>query len=129
MTSAATTIGLLAEVFTIVGFACAAACFIILTAIRLSRGPWQSTPAAISEGRLNWLSPDGDVRSRALTQAELRLTHDHDNLEVFHRKRSSADCHFKKSAPDEVLLLTLGIIFGGLGALAVVASIVVLFFE
>ena len=128
MTSVPTTIGLLAEVFTIVGFGCGAVCFAILLAMRLSRGPWRTAPAAISEGQLNWLSPYGEVNRRELTEAELALTHDDDSLEVFHRKHSS-ECYFRKSAPDETLVLTLGIIFAAIGVLAVVASIVVLFFE
>ncbi|MBC7589771.1 MAG: hypothetical protein H7226_01835 [Salinibacterium sp.] len=128
MTSVPTMIGLLAEVFSIVGFACGAICFIILLAMRLSRGGWRTAPAAISEGRLSWLAIDGDVYQRELTEAELALTHDEDSLEVFHRTRS-IDCYFRRSAPDEKLVLTLGIIFGGIGVLASVASIVVLFFE
>ncbi len=54
------------------------------------------------------------------------MAHDHDNLEVFHRKRS-AHCHFTKSSPDEKLLRILGIVFAGIGVLAVVASFAVLF--
>ena len=128
MTTAATTIGLLAEVFTIVGFACGAVCFVILLGMLGSRGSWQSAPAAISDGKLNWLSPDGAVHSRELTDAELALDHDLDHLEVFHRRRS-IHCHFTRSSPDEKLVRTLGIVFTGIGVLAVVASIAVLFFE
>ncbi|MDJ0333800.1 hypothetical protein QMG83_01035 [Salinibacterium sp. G-O1] len=126
MTSGPETIGLLAEVFTIVGFSCAALCFVILCCMLLVRGPWQAAPAAISGDSLNWLTPAGDVRSRPLTDTELALAHDHDSLEVFHRRRSS-HCHFTRSSPDEKLLRTLGIVFAGIGALAVVASVVVLF--
>ena len=128
MTSAVVTIGLLAEIFTIVGLACAGLCFVILFFMRLWRGPWQSAPAAISDRKLNWLSPEGVVRSRDLTDPELALTHDHDSLEVFHRRRST-HCHFSRSSPDEKLARVLGIVFAGIGTLAVVASIVVLFFE
>lgn len=129
MTSAVTTIGLLAEVFTIVGLASAAFCFAILIIMIGARGPWQKAPAAISEGQLNWLSPDGQVHSRELSDAELAIDHDHDKLEVFHRKRRSAHAHFTASAPDEKLVRILGLVFAGIGVLAVVASIVVLFFE
>ncbi len=127
MTSTVTIIGLLAEVFTIVGFACAAVCFFILACMLVSRGPWQSAPAAISGDTLNWLSLEGEVRSRQLTLAEGALDHDHDNLEVFHRRRSG-HCHFIRSSPDEKLVRTLGVVFAGIGVLAVAASIVVLFF-
>lgn len=129
MTSTATTIGLLAEVFTIVGFACAAVCFLILLGMLGARGPWQSAPAAIADRTLNWLSPDGVVHSRELTDTELALDHDHDNLEVFHRRRRRAHAHFSASAPDEKLVRVLGIVFSGIGVLAVIASIVVLFVE
>ena len=129
MTSAVTTIGLLAEVFTIVGLASATFCFAILFTMIGARGPWLTTPAAISEGQLNWMSPDGQVHSRELTDSELAMDHDHDRLEVFHRKRRSAHAHFTASAPDEKLVRTLGLVFAGIGVLAVVASIVVLFFE
>jgi hypothetical protein len=129
MTTVLTTIGLLAEVFTIVGLASAAFCFAILLSMIGSRGPWQKTPAAISEGRLNWMSPDGQVHSRNLSDAELAIDHDHDHLEVFHRKRRSDHAHFTAAAPDEKLVRTLGLVFAGIGLLAVVASIVVLFFE
>ncbi|WP_309617260.1 hypothetical protein [Salinibacterium sp.] len=129
MSGTVTTISLLAEVFTIVGLGCGAVCFAILLAMRLSRGPWHTVPAAINEGQLNWLSSDGDVHHRALTEAELALPHDNDSLEVFHRQRSTGNCYLKKSAPDESLVRLLGIIFAGIGALAVVASIVVLFLE
>lgn len=128
MTSTLTTIGLLAEVFTIVGLGGAAVCFIVLLGMQLSRGPWLAAPAAISAETLNWLSPDGVVRSRPLTAAELALTHDHDSLEVFHRKRST-QCHFARSCPDEKLSLVLGLVFAGIGLAAVVASVVVLFVE
>jgi hypothetical protein len=129
MTSAVTTIGLLAEVFTIVGFASAALCFAILLGMIGSRGPWQKTPAAISEGRLNWMSPEGQVHSRDLSEAELAMDHDNDNLEIFHRRRRSNHAHFTTTAPDEKLVRTLGLVFAGIGVLAVIASIVVLFFE
>ena len=129
MTSAVTTIGLLAEVFTIVGVASAALCFAILLIMVGSRGPWQTTPAAISEGRLNWMSPDGQMHSRDLTDAELAMDHDHDNLEIFHRKRRGGHAHFTATAPDEKLVRTLGLVFAGIGLLAVVASVAILFIE
>ncbi|MGL4339100.1 MAG: hypothetical protein ACRCSP_01555 [Rhodoglobus sp.] len=126
MTSPTVMISLLAELLTIMGLACGGLCFGILLCLRLARGPWYTAPAAIAEGQLSWLSADGEVHQRALTEAELALPHDHDSLEVFYRRGSSV-CYFEKTSGGETLLRLLGIIFCGIGVFAVIVSTVLLF--
>lgn len=124
MSTASTTVGLLAEILTIVAFPTGLILLIIAVLIRAIRGGWFEVEALVDGSELRWLGVDGAFYRQELTADELTSLRQDELRTVFCRTSSPFRAHLERVAHDEKALRMLGIVFLGVGVAAVIMSIV-----
>ena len=115
---------LLAELFSLlglVGAGCFAAAWLILKAVR---GRWVEVPAEVVDGELRWMDLRGTFHSGRLDED---APADVDDFHIFYRQRTPERYHLRRIAHDERTLGVVAACLGGVGAVAAVASVMLLF--
>jgi len=124
-------IGLILELLTWVGFGIAALILIAYLLARAARAAWIETDAVVvaegSELRLRWLSDDRELFDRLVEPDERALIGDKDHCEIRYSRFSPWKSRLKAENRAVRALGILTIVFVGIGVVASVASIVVLF--
>ena len=124
-------IGLILELLTWVGFGIAALILIAYLVARAARAAWIETDAVVvaegSELRLRWLSDDRELFDRLVEPDERALIGDKDHCEIRYSRFSPWKSRLKAENRAVRALGILTIVFVGIGVVASVASIVVLF--
>ena len=118
---------ILIQIFLFLGYGGAAVCLLWFGVLRIARGPWVSVKGVVADGILYWYAHDGPVRQRDLSPNERDLHPDDTHLPVHYRTRRGFSTSFQRQNADEHLLVRLGWLFGGLGVVSSVASVVMLF--
>jgi hypothetical protein len=122
--------GMLAELFTWIGLGAAVVCFLALLILRAVDGRWIETDAVVlqeaPEIRLRWMSTAG-LHERLLSPHERHHVSGSEGLRVYYRERKPAHTRFEASGDGEKTLRLLGFLFLGIGVLALVISIVLVF--
>lgn len=130
MSDAQSFVGNLAELFTWIGLLIGGLCFLILLITRAVRGPLVETEAVLAAEPdgvyLRWLADDGLLRARRLAEHERAEVSDPEELRVFYRRHSPSDVSLDPVDHAERVLRMLGLVFLGVGVLAIVASVVAL---
>jgi len=126
-----TGIGLILELFTWVGFGIGALLLVGYLIARAARVAWVETDAVVvaegSELRLRWLSDDRELFERLVEPDERALIGDKDHCEIRYSRFSPWKSRLKADSRAVRALGILTIVFVGIGVVASVASIVVLF--
>jgi hypothetical protein len=123
MSETAVTLGLLAEIFTIVCFPIGLILLIVALIIHAIRGGWFAVEATIVGSELRWLGPDSTLYRQKFTEDEIEAVRDAEELTVYCRTYSPHRAQFERVAHDEKLLRVLGSVFVGVGIVAVMISI------
>ena len=124
MSTMSTTVGLLAEIFTIVAFPTGVVLLIIALLIRAIRGGWFEVEALVDGSELRWLGLDGTFNRQELTTDELTALGQNELRTVYCRTSAPSRAHLEPVAHDEKALRVLGVVFLGVGVVAVILSIV-----
>jgi len=121
----AETIGLIAELLTILGLVGAVSCGLIGVIMRLTRGKWHRVPAEAVGDELRWIDDSGTLHV---------APHDGDLppgdagvLHVHYRQGRPELPYWEAVAHDEKTLLVTAGILAGVAVLAIATSIVLLF--
>jgi len=124
-------IGLILELFTWVGFGIGALLLVGYLIARAARAAWVETDAVVvaegSELRLRWLSDDRELFDRLVEPEERALIGDKDHCEIRYSRFSPWKSRLKADNRAVRALGILTVVFVGIGVVASVASIVVLF--
>jgi len=124
-------IGLILELFTWVGFGIGAFLLVGYLVARAVRAGWVETDAVVvadgSELRLRWLSDDRELFERLVEPDERALIGDKDHCEIRYSRFSPWKSRLKADSRAVRALGILTVVFVGIGVVASVASIVVLF--
>ena len=131
MSSVLDLVGILAELFTWVGLVLGAICLSIVFIIRASRAHWIETDAVIVEGagsiQLRWMTIDGQLMIRELDSYERDAISDPDSLTIHYNRRSPSRARFEVVGHGEKVLWIIGLILFGLGIVAAIVGLIVLF--
>jgi hypothetical protein len=125
-------VGVLAEVFTWVGLVLGGFCLFSLLVVRAFGGRWVETDAVAVEGdragemRLRWMS-EGGLHERSVSQDEHDRMAGPDGVRLFYNVRDPGRARFDAVGHGEKTLRLLAWLLLGLGALALVVSIVLIF--
>ena len=124
-------IGLILELFTWVGFGIGALLLVGYLIARAARAAWVETDAVVvaegSELRLRWLSDDRELFDRLVEPEERVLIGEKDHCEIRYSRFSPWKSRLKADNRAVRALGILTVVFVGIGVVASVASIVVLF--
>ncbi len=124
-------IGLILELFTWVGFGIGALLLVGYLIARAARAAWVETDAVVvaagSELRLRWLSDDRELFERLVEPDERALIGDKDHCEIRYSRFSPWKSRLKADSRAVRALGILTVVFVGIGVVASVASIVLLF--
>jgi hypothetical protein len=125
-------VGVLAEVFTWVGLVLGGFCLFSLLVVRAFAGRWIETDAVAVEGdqvgemRLRWMS-EGGLHERFVSQDEHDRMAGPDGVRLFYSVRDPNRTRFDQVGHGEKALRLLAWLLLGLGALAFVVSIALIF--
>jgi hypothetical protein len=126
--SATDIIGHLLEVFTIIGVAVAALCFLVWFSIRMADGRWHETTAVIlrDEDRdsVRWLTEDNTLHTLQLDDDTADDLAGEESVTVFYSVAASDRIRFERRGGAERLLWTLFIVFASTGAGSIIGSLV-----
>ncbi len=126
-------VGLLAEVLTWVGFAVGALALFIRLIVKAVEGTWIRTQVVLTEEsdgtRVRWVAHDGAIRERRLDASELHQVTADDEPEMYYRWRSPDRIRVDAVSHPSRILLFVGLIFIGVGVVAIILSIVLLIIE
>ncbi len=121
---------MLAEVFTWVGLALGGLCFITLLIVQVSGGRWVETDViTIGEAgdeRLRWMSADG-LHERLLDAGEAEAFRHHAENRLFYSQRDPSRIRFDAVGHAEKTLRLLTWLLLGVGVVALVVSIALIF--
>ena len=120
-TSADDSLGIVAEILTLVGFVGATVFGISALVLWLSRGPWRTAAAVIADGELRWMSADGSFHS-APPPTDADWPGDEDDLHIFYRSRSPEVYYAERVAHDEKTCRMVAVCLLVVGVLATVGS-------
>ena len=124
-------IGLILELLTWVGFGIGVLLLVGYLIARAARAAWVETDAVVvaegSELRLRWLSDDRELFERLVEPDEQALIGDRDHCEIRYSRFSPWKSRLKADSRAVRALGILTVVFVGIGVVASVASIVVLF--
>jgi len=124
-------IGLILELLTWVGFGIGVLLLVGYLIARAARAAWVETDAVVvaegSELRLRWLSDDRELFERLVEPDERALIGDKDHCEIRYSRFSPWKSRLKADSRAVRALGILTVVFVGIGVVASVASIVVLF--
>ena len=135
-------IDLFIELLIWLGFILGGLCFLALLIMRAARGGWIETEAVLVEGDPNgtvaptsdasstsvrWMTEDGVLYSAVLHPDDIDEARDPETLRVFYSRRAPHRFRMNAAPHGEKVLLVLGIVLVGAGALATIVSIVLLF--
>jgi len=124
-------IGLILELLTWVGFGIGVLLLVGYLIARAARAAWVETDAVVvaegSELRLRWLSDDRELFERLVDPDERALIGDKDHCEIRYSRFSPWKSRLKADSRAVRALGILTVVFVGIGVVASVASIVVLF--
>ena len=124
-------IGLILELLTWVGFGIGVLLLVGYLIARAARAAWVETDAVVvaegSELRLRWLSDDRELFERLVEPDERALIGDRDHCEIRYSRFSPWKSRLKADSRAVRALGILTVVFVGIGVVASVASIVVLF--
>ena len=124
-------IGLILELLTWVGFGIGVLLLVGYLIARAARAAWVETDAVVvaegSELRLRWLSDDRELFDRLVEPEERALIGDKDHCEIRYSRFSPWKSRLKADSRAVRALGILTVVFVGIGVVASVASIVVLF--
>ncbi|MFZ4893564.1 hypothetical protein ACL9RL_03850 [Plantibacter sp. Mn2098] len=130
-------IGLILEVFTWIGFGCAAVVLVILLIVRAADGTWVETHAVIVDGtvaedgsatrEVRWMTEGSELFSRPVTDEEYAALRNPDEAVVFYSDRKPSNARFRRRADRTRALRLLFSITAGVGAVSFIAGIVLLF--
>lgn len=120
----------LAEVFTWVGLGLGGLCFITLLIVQVSGGRWVETDVItigeVGQERLRWMSADG-LHERLLDSGEAESLRHHPEHRLFYSRRDPSRIRFDAVGHGEKTLRLLSWLLLGIGAVALVVSIVLIF--
>ena len=131
-------IDLFIELLIWLGFILGGLCFLALLILRAARGGWIETEAVLVEGEgtgtddasttsVRWMTEDGVLYSAVLHPDDVDEARDPETLRVFYSRRAPHRFRMSSAPHGEKVLLVLGIVLVGAGALATIVSIVLLF--
>jgi len=130
------TLGLIAELFTWIGFTVGGICLFILLILRGARGPWVETDAVLVLGddatetdEVRWMSEDGGLHAHRIRAHEREEISDPEQLRIFYSKREPHIGRLEARTDGERVLRLLSWVLLGVGAAAVVLSLVLLIVE
>jgi hypothetical protein len=123
MSETSTTLGLLAEIFTIVCFPLGLLLLIVALLTRAIRGGWFEIEATVSGSELRWLGRDGVLYTQELDDEERVTLGDAEQVTVYCRTFSPYRAQLERVAHDEKLLRVLGNVFIAVGVVAVIVSV------
>ena len=123
--------GILSEILTLVGLIVGAVLYFIGLSVRGISGRWTRTSAVIAasgEGTvIRWFDDFGDVHERPADTHESHHLVPGDDLRVWFRNRAPERCRTHDPDLDGKGLRLIGLVLLGIGALAGVAGIVLMF--
>lgn len=128
-----TTFDIVFEVFTWVGFAGAAVFAIIAVVLWAADGSWMPAQAIVErtpEGgaTVRWHDDHGDVNEAALNHADAaRLDPRRELIDIYYRLGWQHRARLTQHSPSVRAMLWLAVGLAGVGAVALIASLVVLF--
>ena len=126
-------IDLFVELLIWLGFILGGLCFLVLVILRAARGGWVETEAVLVEAEDNsspsvrWMTEDSVLYSAVLHPDDVDEARDPETLRVFYSRRAPHRFRMTSAPHGEKVLLVLGIVLVGAGALASIVSIVLLF--
>lgn len=124
-------VGNLAELFTWIGLSLGLILFLVVLVLRIARGGWEETDAVVVDDagtpQLRWMTTEGVLHTRHLSSEENDAIADPDELHVHYSKRTPEHIRFEATGHGEKLIRALAFILTGIGILAAVVSLVLLF--
>jgi len=127
------TLGTIVELFSWVGFGIGALLLIGYLIARAARAAWVETDAVVvsegSELRMRWLSNDRELFERLVEPDERAIIGDKDHCEIRYSRFSPWKSRLKAESRAGRALGILTVVFLGIGLIASIASIVLLFLE
>jgi hypothetical protein len=124
--------GNLAELFSWIGLGLGLVFLVLWLIVRSVSGRWIETDAEVvnesGAACLRWMSIDG-LHERPISAADRDQLHDADRVRLFYSQHAPERIRFDRIGHGENTLRLLTGLLLGLGAVALVASIVVLFIE
>ncbi|MCU1406196.1 MAG: hypothetical protein JWQ43_2499 [Glaciihabitans sp.] len=124
-------VGNLAELFTWIGLSLGVVLFLVVLVMRIARGGWVETDAVVVDDfgtpQLRWMTTEGELHTRHLDAEENDAITDPDELHVHYNKHAPQHVRFEAAGHGEKVVRALAFILTGIGALAAVVSLVLLF--
>ena len=124
-------VGNLAELFTWIGLVLGGILFLVVLILRVARGGWEETDAVVVDDsgtpQLRWMTTQGVLHSRHLSVDENSAIADPDELHVHYNKRNPEHIRFDAAGHGEKVLRALAFILTGIGVVAAIVSLVLLF--
>ncbi|HEY9497396.1 MAG TPA: hypothetical protein VIQ78_00040 [Terrimesophilobacter sp.] len=121
---------LIAEVFTWIGFSVGVLALLVRLIVQAADGTWVRTQAALigqwPSMRVRWVAHDGVIRERELDPAEQDQLRAAGDPELYYQWRSPDRTRLEAVSHTARILLIVGIIFLGVGAVATILSILLL---
>ncbi|MDJ0377327.1 DUF3592 domain-containing protein [Cryobacterium sp. PH31-L1] len=123
--------GIMSEILTLVGLIIGAVLYIVGLSVRGISGRWTRTSAVIAAAGpatvIRWFDNDGDVHERAADTHETHQLVPGDDVRVWFRNRQPEKCRTHDPDLDGKGLRLIGLVLLGIGVLAGVAGIVLMF--
>ncbi len=124
--------GNLAELFSWIGLGLGLVCLLLWLMVRSASGRWIATDAEVIDAAgsptLRWMSSEG-LHERALSAAEAAQCDPAERVRLFYSQHAPDRIRYERVGHVENTLRLVAGLLLGLGALALIASIVVLFIE
>ena len=120
----------LAEILTWIGLTIGGLCFFGLIIMQLSAGRWIETDAVMIDGagqsRVRWMSSEG-LHEHLIHEGDHRDFRSSDGIRVYYSARNPHRYRFERIGHGERLMRLLTWLFLGIGALALIVSIALIF--
>lgn len=131
MSSVRDLVEILAELFGWIGLILSVLCFLALLILRSTRGSWEETEAVVVDDgaipELRWMTTEGILHTRELNPDEREAMSDPEQLHIHYSRRAPHRIRFEVVGHGEKVMRALGFIFLGIGAVAFIVSLIVLF--
>ncbi|AWB89178.1 hypothetical protein DF220_01335 [Salinibacterium hongtaonis] len=124
-------LGTLLELFSWIGIPLGITFLLVALLVRGVSGRWEETTAVIVREsaplEARWMAHDGSIHSRVLEDHELEHAADEDALTIYMNPSRPERMRLRRHGGGEQTLWVLTAIFGGVGVLASVAGLIVMF--
>lgn len=123
--------GIISEILTLIGFLVGGALYVAGLSVRGISGRWMRTDAVIAAALpthvVRWYDHEGDVHERPADTHETHQLEPGDDVLVWFRRRAPERCRTHDPALDGKALRVVGLVLLGIGLVAAVLGIVIMF--